>query len=293
MCKNTTAIIVSYKNEELTSNFVNDELSKCIEVNHVVVVNNAAGQESNEKLSKFIKDSEYSDGSTYTGSKVVIISNADNVGFARGNNDGARYAQRFWNSDFYLFTNDDIIITDDAIVKKLSHKLNEDEKIGCIGPKVIFPWGERQGPSYYYGMWTRLKREIMIRLKLKKRIEPVEGYCYTVKGCFFMARANDFHAVGMMDENTFLFREEECLSERLKGIGKQSYWMASVEVIHTGGKSVYSQGEEIMEKKRKIHNIFQQSDKYYLHTYFRYPYWEIEINRCCWKLFHRLNHLKK
>ena len=39
---NIVAIIVSYKNEEMTCNYTNKELTKCKEITNVIIVNNAA-----------------------------------------------------------------------------------------------------------------------------------------------------------------------------------------------------------------------------------------------------------
>ena len=75
---NIVAIIVSYKNEEMTCNYTDKEQSKCKEITNVVIVNNAATVNSDTKIRTGIKDCEQYDGKAYYGSRVVLISNKEN-----------------------------------------------------------------------------------------------------------------------------------------------------------------------------------------------------------------------
>lgn len=63
---NIVAIIVSYKNEEMTCNYTDKELSKCKEITNVVIVNNAATVNSDTKIRTGIKDCEQYDGKAYS-----------------------------------------------------------------------------------------------------------------------------------------------------------------------------------------------------------------------------------
>ena len=87
-------------------------------------------------------------------------------------------------------------------------------------------------------------------------------------------RADDFYGIGMMDPNTFLYREEECISERLqKQLGKQAYWYPRTEVIHL--KSVSTKKNK--SKGVSVNRIMQESDLYYYHEYHHYPTWAIRM----------------
>jgi len=282
---NVIAIVVSYKNEEMTCHFVNDELSKLKEVTHVVVVNNSANDESDELLLKGIVGAELvHEGQNYLGSKVVILPTVGNQGFARGNNQGAVFARKYMAPDYLLFTNDDILITDVGVVGKLIGKLDSDSKIGAIGPRIRLPHSDApQGPIPYSNPWKRYFLPYAIPLPFswyRKYMEQgymeraEEGFHFVVIGCFFLMHASDFYTIGMMDPNTFLYREEECISERLqKKLGKQAYWYPKTEVIHL--KSVSTKKNE--SKGVSVNRIMQKSDLYYYHAYHHYPKWIVNL----------------
>ena len=282
---NVIAIVVSYKNEEMTCHFVNDELSKLKEVTHVVIVNNSASTDSDELLHKGIVGAELiREGQEYSGSKIVVLPTKGNQGFARGNNQGAEFARKYMSPDYLLFTNDDILITDVEVIGKLIEKLDSDDRIGAIGPRIRLKDSDApQGPIPYSNPWKRYFLPYAIPLPFswyRKYMEQgymenaKEGFHYVIIGCFFLMRVSDFFSIGMMDPNTFLYREEECISERLqKQLGKQAYWYPQTDVIHL--KSVSTKKNE--SKGVSVNRIMQESDLYYYHAYHHYPKWIIQL----------------
>lgn len=286
---NVIAIVVSYKNEEMTCHFVNDELSKLKEITHVVVVNNSANSDSDELLCKGINGAELvEDEHNYGGSNIVVLPTGGNQGFARGNNQGAEFARKYMSPDYLLFTNDDILITDVEVAGKLMAKLDSDDRIGAIGPRIRLRDSDApQGPIPYSNPWKRYFLPYAIPLPFswyRKYMEQgymesaKEGFHYVIIGCFFLMRACDFYSIGMMDPNTFLYREEECISERLqKQLGKQAYWYPQTDVIHL--KSVSTKKNE--SKGVSVNRLMQQSDLYYYHAYHHYPQWIIRLAINC------------
>ena len=279
------AIIVSYKNENLVCHYVNEELRKCKDIDYVVIVNNEATEESNLNIQCGIFGSEIvRDGYEYKGAKVIILPNIENQGFARGNNQGARFAKKHLSPQYLLFTNDDIRIVDNDVIKKLIRKIDTDETIGAIGPKITWPnIDSTQGPIPYSSVWKRYFVPYAMPVPFswyRKHMEvgymenAKEGFHYVLVGCFFLMRANDFYDIGMMDEHTFLYREEEIISERLNDIlNKRCYWLPSAHVVHdqsvTTGK--------YLKKWTGINPYIKQSDLYYYHVYRHYSIWQIRL----------------
>jgi len=281
-----SAIIVSYKNEEMTCSYVNEELGKCPEIDHVVIVNNAATEASNEKLHAGIPGSELSIGDDYHGANVIILYNKENQGFARANNQGARFVNRFIHSQYLLFSNDDIVINNADVVEQLIKIRESNPSIGCFAPKILKTDGSTQGPFPYWSLWKRYTlytlypigmrwaRKIIVKRQDKQLQHTVSGFYNTLVGCFFMVELSDFTRAGMMDDRTFLYREEEILAERLKSIGKRSYCETSVSVIHLGGQSSYK------DSKRQynfVNQTIRDSDIIYYHDYRNYPLWQIHL----------------
>jgi GT2 family glycosyltransferase len=269
----TVIIIVSYKNEELTSRYVNKEIIKCRNIDNVIIVNNAATIKSNKIMNDNISNSEIFYNSTYMGSKIIIIPNENNLGFAKANNLGVKFAIKYLKPDFLLFSNDDILLNDNTVVEKLRIKLLSDSRIGCIGPMISGIDGQQQGPYPYRSLWFRYILPTCLpipAIKISRYIDNLyfknakEGFHYVVLGCFFMIRASYFVESGMMDERTFLYREEEILAERLKKIGKFNYWLPSAKIIHVGGQTTKNY-------RTLACAAVEQSDICYYYNYRNYP----------------------
>ena len=226
-------VIVNYLQDSLTARFVREELSK-IGIPHVaVIVNNGASGESSSALE------------TETGVKVIA---APNGGFAKGNNIGARYLRENCDPEYILFVNNDVTFGEGDVVGELTAKLAATPSAALIGPEVVGLDGRRQGPEPYMGPW---KKYVLMYLstpflsKARKRIlffldypeKAQEGPHFKLTGCFLLVRSSDFYRVGMFDENTFLYAEENILSDRFASTGKCFYYYPSVRVVHEHGKT--------------------------------------------------------
>ena len=283
--KKVVAIIVSYFNEEMTCRFVMEELRKCKEIACAVVVNNSADSHSDELLRDGMPGAVLLQREEdYRGESIVIIPASENQGFARGNNQGAAFARKYLEPDYLLFTNDDILITDVEVVGKMIGKMEGDNQIGMIGPRIKLPDSNApQGPIPYSSIWKRYVWPYAIPLPFawyRRYMEQGymeharEGFHYVVLGCFFLMRAADFYGIDMMDPHTFLYREEECLSERMKAFyGKMAYWYPKTEVVHL--KSVTTdpghRHQDLVYARQVV------SDLYYYHAYRGVPTWEINM----------------
>lgn len=285
-----TIIIVNYKNEELTIQYIKKELSKIKSNPHVVIVNNEATKCSDEKLCKslnaiLVEDIE----SAPIESNCYVISTPMNQGFAKANNLAAKFSMRYLKTDFLLFSNNDIQIIDDDICERLIEKMKADPHIGMIGPKVVGLNGEYQSPEPFRNFldrycWMYLSTPFLSKEKKQKRFKigyaanAEEGFHYKVMGSFFMLRTQDFMECGMMDPNTFLYAEEIILSERLKRIGKGVYYLPTVSIIHAHGGTT----NKVLGHKG-INRHLLDSETYYYKTYIKTPSWKILIGRLVYK----------
>lgn len=267
-------IIVNYKNESKTISFVNNELTKIRTPHITVVVNNEATPESDHKLCDginaiLISDPEFLDQE----SKSYVISNALNLGFAKANNLGARFSMKHFKINYFLFTNNDIKITDDDIIEKLCEKLDSRDDIGMIGPMIKGPDNELQSPEPYKSLWKKYiwmywatpfmsteRKRIVFDLNYSEKAK--EGVHYMIMGSFFLVKATAFVDCGMMDPNTFLYAEEIILSERLSAIGKKAYYLPSVSVCHEHSQTI----SKFHTEKSQLLNRFR-SDSYYYAKY--------------------------
>ena len=261
-------IIVNYREYGRTERFIREEISRIRLPYRLVVVDNGGDPAKAEVLRERM------------GCEVIV---RENDGFAAGNNAGAAALCADPDIDVLLFTNNDLHMVTDDVVDRLVDKLRERPDIGVIGPEIVGTDGERQSPEPYLGLW---KRYVWMYLSTpflskaaKRRIftldaaaEAVEGECYRVMGSFFLCPREAWEQAGGMDPHTFLYAEEPILSERMLRVGRKTYFLPSVTVIHEHGSTI---GKHLDRKKSAW--LQYQSNAYYYQTYKGCPAWQTTL----------------
>ena len=238
-------IIVEYRNEALTTDYVRHELSKLDVDQTIVIVNNASTEDSCSTLKKELDACIVgADFSHFVADcRVYVIAVKENLGFAKANNLGVDFIRTYFPEiEYVLFTNNDIKIVDPQVVSTLISKYHAIDGIGMIGPNVLYTDGKRQTPmpkTYLWrNMWETLCSPLLSLVK-KASVDycdqAQEGFHYTFAECFFITRLKDYVACGMMDPHTFLYAEGCILSERMRQIGLGYYFVPEVTVIHECG----------------------------------------------------------
>ena len=267
---NIGIVVVSYHNEAMTRKYIMQELPKLATSYTVVVVNNESTEEESRRLAdmcglEFVKDDSSLD--ELLPSKGYLIWAPDNLGYARGNNKGVRFLNKIGRFTHYLFSNDDIEISQGKTLQILVNKITEDRRIGAIGPRVIGLDGHDQSPHDTYVSPYRLIGWKLLPFLRKKHktdvaespVKPSSRFTYWVQGSFMLVDACVFNEIGMFDEQTFLYYEEPILAEKLAKIGKAMYFDSDVEIVHYEGGST--------KRNRKREKIEMDSRVYYLREY--------------------------
>ena len=261
-------VIVNYQEYDRTERFIREELSRIGMPFKLVTVDNGGDPAQAESLRQ------------QTGCEVIVRAND---GFAAGCNAGAKVLCSNPDIDVLLFTNNDIHLASDDVVRRLIEKLEEYPNIGIIGPDIIGTDGKRQSPDPYMGLWKRyvwmylstpfLSREAKRRIfQLDYSEQATEGECYRVMGSFFMCPREAWVQAGGMDPHTFLYAEEPILSERMLRAGRKAYYLPSVTVIHEHGSTI----KKHLDGRKSAWLQFQ-SNAYYYRAYKGYPAWQISL----------------
>ena len=255
----TGIVIVSYRSDDETVGFVRNELGSIKVPHKIVVVANGSSEEEAASLARRIPEAD--------------VLAAPNKGYACGNNLGFRHLMKNYSPEYVVFTNNDIHFLSENVVEVLCETLSSHPEAGAAGPEVIGLDGKRQSPEPYLGMWDRyvwmylatpfMSREAKRRrFKLDELSEAGEGPCYKLSGSFFMVESKAFSDAGMFDERTFLYAEENILSDRMAAIGRSCWFTPSVKVLHEHGKTVSKEydftGRSLMQ---------WESMRYYYRTY--------------------------
>ena len=101
----------------------------------IVVVDNASPDGSGQTLRK-----------KYSGcSDIHVLLNQENLGFARGNNVGYRYAMQNLHPDFLIIMNNDVLMIQPDFLQR-TESLYQRKKFHVLGPDILTPGGERRNP---------------------------------------------------------------------------------------------------------------------------------------------------
>ncbi len=219
-------IIVNFNTKELLSRCLNSIFSHpCSEPFEVLVVDNASSDGSSEMIKQ-----------TYP--QVKLISNQENVGFARANNRGIREAKGI----YILLLNSDTEVQKGSL-QGLVNFMDYHPKAGAAGCQLLLPDGTPQ--SFTYGkdptlpylvkriFFMILKRKYLHRWSGDKEIEIdwVTGACMIV-------RKKAIDSAGYLDENIFMYFEDNDWCYRIRGKGWKIYFVPQIRVLHLGGRSL-------------------------------------------------------
>jgi len=261
-------VIVNYREYDRTERFIREEISRIRRPYRLVVVDNGGDPERAEALRERM------------GCEVLV---RENDGFAAGCNAGMAILCVDPEVDMLLFTNNDLHLRTDDVVDRLIDKLEECRDIGIIGPEIVGTDGKRQSPEPYLGLWKRyvwmylstpfLSRAAKRRIfRLDAAEEAEEGECYRVMGSFFLCPREAWEQAGGMDPHTFLYAEEPILSERMLRIGRKTYFLPSVTVVHEHGGTI---GKHL--DTRRASWLQFRSNAYYYRAYKGYPAWQTTL----------------
>ena len=179
---------------------------------------------------------------------VRLVRNEENVGFARGVNQGLAVT----SGSFVLIMNPDCRLVAGAFIQ-LRSALEQSDLYAIAGPRILNPDGSVQGsargdPDMFTGLFgrTTLLRRLLPALAVSKR-NVVSGDAEHnghesvtvdwVSGACMLARREALRRVNGFDERYFLYWEDADLCRRLRALGSQVRYVPRATVIHRVGHS--------------------------------------------------------
>lgn len=259
-----TAIIILNYNDYITTETYVNIIKSYQSIDKILVVDNNSSKNDYEKLIELSNE------------KIDIIKTDKNGGYAYGNNFGVRFLIEKYGKNYfdtYIISNPDIYVEDSAI-KRCNSKLHSSKDIAQIAPRMYFVTGPARRSAWKKRTYlidiacsTRLL-ELLLFFLLKKGEYNKEDFnkeyldVYALAGSFFLIKSRIFEEIGMFDENTFLFFEEDILGDKISKRGMKVLSVNNEKFIHYDSQTI----GKLMNlfKKQKI--IFQ-SRKYYHKVY--------------------------
>ncbi len=167
--------------------------------------------------------------------RVRLIVNAENLGFARANNQGIRESR----GEYILFLNTDTILERQAI-PLLLEEMKSDQTVGAIGPALLcgenkFQVSFGKMVSFFQEVIQKTMLNPYHRLRLKRHAKKCRvGW---LSAACLLTRRDILEEVGLFDETFFLYFEDIDICVRIREKGHVLEYFPQARVFHLGGAS--------------------------------------------------------
>lgn len=247
----TVFLIINYNDFESTEKLINN-IKEYKLINEIVIVDNNSTDNSLEKLKKIKLPN------------LKIISSEKNNGYSSAINLGCKKIIEEIGRCNIIISNADIIIEKEEDLSKILENLNKKD-IAVVAPTILENGNLNRG-------WKQPKPIIEVLLNIpyihrfirKKHILYKDDYYKNktsvvdvVSGCFFLIKSDVLEKINYLDENVFLYYEENILSSKLKKINQKIIVNNDVNIIHNHSVTIDKNLNKI--KKYKI----QKKSQYY------------------------------
>lgn len=226
-------IIVNWNTRELTRQCLASIFNSVSVTFEVILVDNGSTDGSVEYLSREFKN-------------LVIISNRENLGFAKANNQALGCAR----GQFAVLVNSDVVVNRLA-VELLLNFLQQHKDVAVVGCRLIegltnrtqkFAFGYSPSLFRIFNQFSGLFN-LSKQLSFLKGITsvPVEGgspfSVDWVSGAYMMVRMQAYRQVGGLNEGFFFYIEDMEWCLRFRKYGWKIYYIPVASVIHFLGSS--------------------------------------------------------
>lgn len=254
-CVDSIKKMISYKNYE------------------IVIVDNGSKNGTGEKIKfKYKKEKN-----------IHVLLSEDNLGFARGNNIGFRYAKETLEADFIIMINSDIYMLQSNFCDLIEEEFNVSN-FAVLGPRILINNNrvcdyidrmpsieflkKRKKSTYRFLFFNKLNlsklyiimNEIIKRFfsKQKKIDTSIKKEDVLLHGCCLIFSREYINVYDGLDERTFLYYEEFLLYLRLKKLKLKSVYNPYLMVYHSEGAST---NQKCKNKKKKIEFVLKNEIK--------------------------------
>ena len=238
-----TILVVSYNTRDLTLACLNSiERETRLSDFEVIVVDNASNDGSAAAVENHSLD-------------VRLLALDENLGFARANNLGARYAR----GEYLLLLNPDTLVLDGAIDALVRFAENNPD-YGIWGGKTMFADGSLNPSSCWRKMnlWSLFCSAFgLSKLLADSSFFNMEAYggwrrdsvseVDIVSGCFFLIDSELWRKLSGFDALFFMYGEEADLCLRARKLGARPHITPTARITHYGGASERSQAGRLVK----------------------------------------------
>jgi len=194
---------------------------------------------------------------------ALLIANTENLGFARANNQGLRISR----GRYVLLLNSDTA-TPAGALGRLAGFLDSHPEAGAVGPRLLRPGGTPQ--PYAFGsdptigyLLRRGANRLLFRRPLHDWATTTIQEVDWVSGACLLVRREAIEQVGLLDEQIFMYFEDNDWCLRMRSAGWQVYYVPQVEITHLGGQSV--------AQNPAVRSAYYRSLEYFYKKHYGWP----------------------
>lgn len=263
-------VIVNYRTSQLTINCLEsiEKELKCIPKTFVIVVDNASQDSSIELINATINQKNWHGW-------VATIALPNNQGYSAGNNAAICKALE-WDSPprYFLLLNPDTIVESQAI-SKLVEFMNQNPEVGIAGSKHKNSDGTSKNSAYRFDsalseLDSGLRLGIVSKLLKKWVVYSINCHQNSsvdwVSGASMMVRREVFETAGLLDENYFLYYEDEDFCWQAKKAGWSCWYVDESHIVHLKGQST-GIGNTHLSLPRLPQYWFDSRQRFFLKNY--------------------------
>lgn len=253
-------VILNYKDSDNTKKLCR-LISKYNLIDKIVIVDNLSPDDSFERLISLKSD------------KIDVLQSDKNGGYSYGNNYGAFYLTKKYNTDILFIANPDVEFSEKFILG--CAEILTQNLVQATSGIMLYPNGDRSKwngkiNSYFEDLidCTIFIKKLIINYSMdyaKRQNNLI--YVDFLPGSLFAINANIFKKIGGFDENVFLYYEESILSLKLRKKGYKVAISSSLSFKHihsaTISKSInkINQLKQLYKSRLYLHKNYLKTTK--------------------------------
>jgi GT2 family glycosyltransferase len=184
----------------------------------------------------------------YNHPNVTYIKSKKNIGYGSGHNIAIR--EIIDQSEFHFVLNPDIFFEPSAIHQMIA-RMSQDESIGQLMPKVIYPDGRLQylckliptpmdlfERRFFRGPLKEIAQRKMEKFELRFTNYNREMDVPYLSGCFMLFRTSALKKIGLFDERFFMYPEDIDITRRMNAQFRTLFF-PSATIVHDHAKESY------------------------------------------------------
>jgi GT2 family glycosyltransferase len=240
-----TLVIVSFNTREILLRCLDSIKKYTQEISYeVILVDNASEDGTVEAVVELFPE-------------INVISNKENRGFSAANNQGIIGSKGLR----VALLNPDTLLTENSF-KKIIDFMKAHPEFSILGTGIV----DENNQPCPIRLWEDTPQDAALKImglydpsdELKK-MRPIRAKeAKVISGCCFIVTRDLIESIGLMDENYFLYNEEDDLCRRARKGGKKICFYPETSVQHLHGKSTHQE-----RHRKKVMLESYRSDLYF------------------------------